>query len=80
LGGSEVEGVLHRLDGLTLDEARMAGTDTLRVIHGLVSNLRVAIGGTQLSLCQFWKAHRATRIDGMTSMDDIWQALGMLHI
>ena len=59
LGESEIEGVLHRLDRLTLDEARMVGTDTLRVMHGLVSNLRVTIGGTQLSLCQFLIAHRA---------------------
>ena len=43
LGESEIEGVLHRLDRLTLDEARMVGTDTLRVMHGLVSNLSVKV-------------------------------------
>ena len=49
-GESEIEDVLHRIDRLTLDEARMTGTETLQVVHGLVSNLRLVIGGTQLSL------------------------------
>ena len=52
LGESEIEDVLRRLDRLTLDEARMAGTETLQVVHGLMSNLKLVIGGTQLSLCQ----------------------------
>jgi hypothetical protein len=80
LGESEVEDVLHRLDRLTLDEARMTGTETLQVVHGLVSNLKLLIGGTQLSLHQALIAHRAFRIDGTKSMHDIWQALGMLGI
>jgi len=46
LGESEIEDVLHRLDRLTLDEARMTGTETLQVVHGLVSNLKLVIGGT----------------------------------
>jgi hypothetical protein len=48
LGESEVEDILHRIDRLTLDEARMTGTETLRVLHGLVSNLKLVIGGIQL--------------------------------
>jgi len=46
LGESEVEDVLHRLDRLTLDEACMTGTETLQVVHSLVSNLKLVIGGT----------------------------------
>ena len=80
LGESKVEDVLHRLDRLTLDEARITGTETLQVVHGLVSNLKLIIGGTQVSLCGLLIAHRAVRIDGTTSMHDIWQALGMLGI
>src|SRR5712691_8965985 len=80
LGESEVEDVLHRLDRLTLDEARMTGTETLQVVHGLVSNLRLVIGGTELSLHRLLIAHRADMIDSTTSMYDIWQALGMLNI
>jgi len=80
LGDSEIEDVLRRLDRLTLDEARMTGTETLQVVHGLVSHLKIVIGGTQLLLCRLLIAHRAVRIDGTTSMQDIWQALGMLPI
>ena len=72
--------MLHRLDRLTLDEARMTGTETLQVVHGLVSNLKLVIGGTQLSLRQLPIAYRAVWIDVTTSMHDIWQALGMLCI
>ena len=80
LGESEIEDVLRRLDRLTLDEARMTGTETLQVVHGLVDHLKIVIGGTQLLLCRLLIAHRTFRIDGTTSMQDIWQALGMLAI
>jgi hypothetical protein len=46
LGESEIEDVLHRLDRLTLDEARMTGTETLQVVHGLVGNMKPVLGGT----------------------------------
>ena len=78
MGESEIEDVLHRLDRLTVDEARMTGTETLQVVHGLMSHLKVVIGGMQLSLPWFLIAHRPAWIDGATSMQDIWQALGML--
>jgi len=47
LGENEIEDVLHRLDRLTLDEARMTGTETLQVVHSLVSNMKLVMGGTQ---------------------------------
>jgi hypothetical protein len=50
LGESEVEDVLQRLDRLTLDEARMTGTETLQIVHGLVSNMKLVMDGTQLLL------------------------------
>jgi hypothetical protein len=37
--------VLHRIDRLTLDEARITGTETLQVVHGLVTNMKLVIGG-----------------------------------
>ena len=77
---SEIEDVLHRLDRLTLDEARMTGTVTLQVIHGLVSDLKVVIGGTEFLPYPLLIAHRPAWIDGTRSMDDIWQALGMPYI
>jgi len=51
LGKNEIEDVLHRLDRLTLDEARMTGTETLQVVHGLVSNMKLVMGGTQRIIC-----------------------------
>jgi hypothetical protein len=57
LGESEIKDVLRRLDRLTLDEARMTVTETLQVIHGLVSNLRIVMGGTKPSLCRLLIAH-----------------------
>jgi hypothetical protein len=51
LGETEIEDVLHRLDRLTLDEARMTGTETLQVVHGLVSNMKLVMGGTQRVIC-----------------------------
>jgi hypothetical protein len=47
---SEIEDVLQRLDRLTVDEARMTGTETLQVVHGLVSNMKLIMDGTQLLL------------------------------
>ena len=45
---SEIETVLHRLDRLTHDEARMTVTQTLSVVHGLVGNIKVVMEGAQL--------------------------------
>jgi hypothetical protein len=80
LGESEIEDVLHRLDRLTLDEARMTGTETLQIVHGLVSNIKLVMGGTRLPLCSLLMVHRIVQIDGSRSMDDIWHALGMLGL
>jgi hypothetical protein len=49
LGKTEVEAVLQKLDRLTQDEARMAVTQTLGVVHGLVGNVRLVMEGTQCS-------------------------------
>ena len=47
LGDSEIGAVLRRLDRLTQDEARTTGAQTLSVVHGLVSNMKVVMEGTQ---------------------------------
>jgi hypothetical protein len=49
LGEKEVEAMMEKLDRLTLDEARMAVTQTLGVVHGLVGNVRSVMEGTQCS-------------------------------
>jgi hypothetical protein len=48
LGDGEVEAVLQRLDRLTQDEARMTVAQTLGVVHGLMSHLRVVMDGALL--------------------------------
>ena len=50
LGENQVESVLQRLDRLTRDEARIAATQTLDVVHGLIQNMRVVMNGEAI-LC-----------------------------
>jgi hypothetical protein len=45
LGESEVEAVLQRLDRLTHEESRMTVAQIFQVVHGLMSNIRVVMGG-----------------------------------
>jgi len=47
LGETEIEAVLQRLDRLTLEEARIGVTETLGVVHGLVSNVKEIMEGAQ---------------------------------
>ena len=47
LGEGEIEAVLHRLDRLTQDEARMTVAQTLGVVHGLVGNMRTVMEGAE---------------------------------
>ncbi|KAH9986994.1 hypothetical protein BJV74DRAFT_508179 [Russula compacta] len=48
-GDNDVEAVLHRLDRLTLDEARTTAAETLEVVHALVENLRQIMSDGQVS-------------------------------
>ena len=50
LGDSEIGAVLRRLDRLTQDEARTTVTQTLSVVHGLLSNMKVVMEGAQYFL------------------------------
>ena len=47
LGDSEIEAVLHRLDRLTQDEARITVAQTLGVVHGLVGNMKAVMEGAK---------------------------------
>jgi hypothetical protein len=49
--GGDIEAVLHRLDRLTEDEARMTVTQTLQVVYGLVNNVKLVMDSTPGSLC-----------------------------
>ncbi len=45
LGEKDIESVLGRLDRLTLEESKMAGTQTLEVVCRLVNNMQVLMEG-----------------------------------
>ena len=47
LGDREIEATVEKLDRLTQDEARMTVAQTLRVVHGLVGNVKVIMEGAQ---------------------------------
>jgi hypothetical protein len=50
LGGEkDIEATLQRLDRLTMDEVRATAAQTLEVVHGLIRNTRVAMGGGKFS-------------------------------
>jgi len=57
-GESEIEDILQRLDRLTVDEARVTGTQTLQVVHGLVTNMKLVMDGIQLSLGSLSTSHQ----------------------
>ncbi|KAH9958628.1 hypothetical protein BJV74DRAFT_404579 [Russula compacta] len=50
LGEAEIEAVLQRLDRLTLDEARITGSETLQVVHGLVTNIKLFMDNGRTSM------------------------------
>ncbi|KAH8986237.1 hypothetical protein EDB86DRAFT_2832745 [Lactarius hatsudake] len=45
LGNTEIEGILWRLDRLTLEEARMTEVQILEVVHGLMNNMKIVMDG-----------------------------------
>jgi hypothetical protein len=49
--GGDVEAVLQRLDRLTTDEARMTVTQTLKIVYGLVNNVKLVMDSTPSLLC-----------------------------
>jgi hypothetical protein len=55
----------------------MTGVETLQVIHGLVTNMKLVMDGMQLLIISLSMDHCDVGIDGKTSMDGIRKALGM---
>ena len=72
LGESEIQAVLQRLDRLTRDEARMTGAETLQVVHGLITNMKLIMDGTHvLFRCRWF-----TRLDYYSNR---WQVINGQH-
>jgi len=52
-----MEAMVQRLDRLTQDEARQTVAQILKVVHGLVENMKVIMNGEQI--------HRSRRLLGV---------------
>ena len=48
VGEKKMEEMVQRLDRLTQDEARQTVAQILKVVHGLVENTKVVMGGEQI--------------------------------
>jgi hypothetical protein len=48
VGEKKMEAMVQRLDRLTQDEARLTVAEVLKVVHGLVENMKVVMGGEQI--------------------------------
>jgi len=52
-GEDDIEAVLHRLDRLTLDEARATAAQTLEVVYALFQHRRVVMDGERTQFVPF---------------------------
>jgi len=48
VGEKKMEAMVQRLDRLTQDEARQTVAQILKVVHGLVENMKVVMDGEQV--------------------------------
>ena len=48
LGEKKMEAMVQRLDRLTQDEARQTVAQILKVVHGLVENVKVVMDGEKI--------------------------------
>ena len=51
VGEKKMEAMVQRLDRLTQDEARQTVAQILKVVHGLVGNMKVVMGGEYIHPC-----------------------------
>ena len=51
VGEKKLEAMAQRLDRLTQDEARQTGAQILKVVYGLVGNMKVVMDGKQIHPC-----------------------------
>jgi hypothetical protein len=60
VGEKKMEAMVQRLDRLTQDEARQTVAQILKVVHGLVENMKVVMDGEQI--------HHACRLLGVEDL------------
>ena len=49
VGEKKMQAMVQRLDRLTQDEARQTVAQILKVVHGLVENMKVVMNGEQIN-------------------------------
>ena len=70
--------VLHRLDRLTQNEARITAAQILEVVYHLVQNMRVVMDGERVHLGLLPTGCRGSfPLDGKSSVDHVKDTLGM---
>ncbi len=75
-----MEVMVHRLDRLMQDEARLAVAQILDVIHGLVKNTKIVMEGEQNPPRLLPAGYSGTfPVDGKASVDYLKDALGMFR-
>ena len=80
LEDKKIQSVLQRLDRLTQQESQMAAAGTLKVVCGLVDNMKVVMKGAHHLVAGrmlVLTIRNTYVIDGKTSTDGILQALGV---
>ena len=60
VGEKKMEAMVQRLDRLTQDEARQTAAQVLKVVHGLVENMKVVMDGEQ--------SHQSSRLLGVENI------------
>jgi hypothetical protein len=61
VGEKKMEEMVQRLDRLTQDEARQTVAQILKVVHGLVGNMKVVMDGKQIQ-----QACRPPGVEGLS--------------
>jgi hypothetical protein len=74
-----MEAIVRRLDRLTQDEARQTVAQILKIVHGLVENMKVVMDGEQIhQACRLPGIEDLFPVDGEVSLDHLMEPLGML--
>jgi hypothetical protein len=50
VGDKKIDAMVQRLDRLTQNEAKLTGAQILKVVHGLVGNMKEVLDGEQIHL------------------------------
>ena len=73
-----MEAMVQRLDRLTQDEARQTVAEILKIVHGLVGNIKVVMGGEQIhQACRTLSVEDNFPLDGEISVAHFKETLGM---